>query len=57
MPRPGYNGGMNKILTTVLVLLALAAPGGVRGAVPAPELAPRFHSWLDMVEAIAGKEE
>lgn len=51
MPPPGYNGGMNKILTTVLALLALASSSA------APELAPRFRSWLDMVDAIAGKEE
>ncbi len=48
---------MNKILTTILALLALAANGGALAAASAPALAPRFQSWLDMVDAIAGKEE
>jgi GWxTD domain-containing protein len=49
---------MNKIPTTILVLLAgLAAAGGLGGDSSAPALAPRFQSWLDMVDAIAGKEE
>lgn len=47
---------MNKILTTILALLALTAPAGARDAA-APALAPRFQSWLDMVDAIAGQEE
>jgi GWxTD domain-containing protein len=49
---------MNKMRATVLAFLALLAAAGVLGGdSAAPTLAPRFQSWLDMVDAIAGKEE